>query len=143
MSTLEVKSSIKAAILGFFTGVVLVPVAVLGLVVGLIEFLRPVLLPGVDALRTLPQGVLQSFTLPLLAVGVVLNGIIYGALLFGISLAHRNIAHKGIKVAIIAGVIMVFLAATGMIANLEKRGLSMDEHDDELETVAPNPQYWK
>jgi hypothetical protein len=110
-------TSIKPLIFGFFTGVLLLPVAILGLVVAFIEFLRPVLMPGIELLRALPEGILQSFPIGLLIAGVVLNGIIYALLFFLISLVQGNITNKGMKVAAITLVILGFLTATGMVVN--------------------------
>lgn len=113
----DMKTSIKPLIFGFLTGIALVFVSVLGLVVAFIEFLQPVLTPGTEFLRALPEGFLQSFLISLLIAGILLNGIIYAVLFFVISLAQRNTHNKGIKVAAIALVILIFLTVSGMVAD--------------------------
>ncbi len=103
---------------GFLTGAGFVFVATLGLVIAFIEFLRPVLIPGIDLLvRLLPQEVIQAFPVSPFIPGIILNGLIYAGLFLAISLAKESISNRTFRVSAIALLILGFLALTGMIAD--------------------------
>lgn len=105
---------IKSLVLGFAVGTVFLGIAPLGLGIAFVEFLRPILIPGIDLFRTLYQS--ESGSLPWI-IGLILNGLIYTALFLSILLIQKHVAHRKGKFVMILFVSLVFLAITGMLTN--------------------------
>ena len=106
---------LKSLVLGFVTGTVFLRVAPFGLVIGFVEFLRPILAPGIDLFRPL----FQYVSGPLLwMLGLVLNGLVYTMLFLVIFLARKSVSSRGAKLLTTLLVLLVFLALTGMLTNL-------------------------
>ena len=68
------KLVIKSTIIGFIIGSVFMVVAPLGLGISFIEYLKPVLIPGVSLMQLVGQTTVDS---PFLMLGLFLNGLIY------------------------------------------------------------------
>ncbi len=99
----------KPLILGFITGVVLVFVSTLGLVIGLVEFLQPLLSPGTELLR----GRAENLPVNPLLLGLLLNGLIY-MVLFGLISLAKQLKERWMRVTAIVLIFIVFIFATGM-----------------------------
>ena len=97
-------SNINSLLYGFFTGVALVFVSFFGLIVALIEFLRPALIPGIDFLRAATSGAVSSDFTVLITAGALLNGIIYAVLFLAISFAWHHLKDWRIRVAAVTAV---------------------------------------
>lgn len=105
----------KPLVYGFVVGVLFFVLAPLGLGIAIIQFLRPILIPGV----ALFQLFLRDFTGAMgLILGLVLNGVIYSMLLLSFALVRKHIASRNGKFLTTAVVCLVFLAATGMLTNI-------------------------
>ena len=103
----------KPLIYGFITGVLLVFIATLGLAIGVVAFLRPLLSPGTEMIR----GYAQSIPAPLI-VGILLNGVIY-AIVFSLIASTKKFAeNKTARIIFIVLIIIVFVILTGMMSNL-------------------------
>ncbi len=105
---------IKSLVLGFMIGTVFFGIAPLGLGIALVEFLRPILIPGIDLFRPLYAS--GSGSWPWI-FGFILNGLIYTALFLSILLIQKHVAHRKGKFVMILFVSLVFLAITGMLTN--------------------------
>lgn len=106
---------IKSLVLGFMLGTVFFGIAPLGLGIAWVEFLRPILIPGIDLFRPLyPSG---SGSLPWI-FGFILNGLIYTALFLSIFAVRKHVVHRKVRLLMILSVSLVFLAITGMLTDL-------------------------
>ncbi len=106
---------IKSLMLGFIIGTVFFGIAPLGLGIALVEFLRPILIPGIDLFRSLyPSG---GGSLPWI-FGFILNGLIYTALFFSIFVVRKYVVRRKVRLLMILSVSLVFLAITGMLTDL-------------------------
>jgi hypothetical protein len=86
-----VKLILKSIISGFVLGTVLFVVAPLGLAIYFIEYLKPVLIPGVS-LAQFFLGNTDSITPMILAF--IFNGLIYSIPFLGFSLIRAYVAKK-------------------------------------------------
>ncbi|MEX0931322.1 MAG: hypothetical protein WDZ88_01085 [Candidatus Paceibacterota bacterium] len=107
------KSYKKSTIFGAILGVVFVFISTLGLVVGMIEFLRPVLSPGTELLR----GRVDMLPFNPLLLGLVLNAFIYILLFTSISFARRA-ETKQKRIVGVVSVLVVYFALTGMFGEI-------------------------
>jgi len=107
------KVIIKSLVLGFIIGTVFLGIAPLGLGVAFVEFLRPILIPGIDLFRSF----YQSGSLPWI-FGFILNGLIYTILFLSFSLLKKYVVNRKVKLLTILAAILTFLAITGMLTNL-------------------------
>ena len=108
------KVTIKSLVLGFIIGTVFLGIAPLGLGIAFVEFLRPILIPGIDLFRPLYQN--GGGSLPWI-FGFILNGLIYTALFLSILVIQKHAVHRKVKFLTIVFVSLVFLAITGMLTN--------------------------
>ena len=108
------KVIIKSLVLGFIIGTVFLGIAPLGLGIAFVEFLRPILIPGIDLFRSFYQS--GSGSLPWI-FGFILNGLIYTALFLSILVIQKHVVHRKVKFLMILFVSLVFLAITGMLTN--------------------------
>ncbi len=104
----------KSLALGFIIGTVFLGIAPLGLGIAFVEFLRPILIPGIDLFRPLYQS--GSGSLPWI-FGFILNGLIYTALFLSILVIQKHVVRRKVKIVMILFVSLVFLAITGMLTN--------------------------
>lgn len=105
----------KSLALGFIVGAVLLGVAPLGLAIAFVEFIKPILAPGIGILQLLSQNILgSSFWI----FGLLLNGLVYALLIFGILFIRSYAKSKKAKLAMTSLVILAFLALTGMLNDL-------------------------
>ena len=109
------KLIIKSLVLGFIVGAVFLGLSPLGLVIAFVEFLRPILIPGIDLFQPLVRNVGGSLSMML---GLILNGLIYSILFLSILAIRKYVVSRKIKFMAILFVILAFLAVTGMLANL-------------------------
>ena len=109
------KVIIKSLVLGFIIGTVFLGIAPLGLGIALVEFLRPILIPGIDLLRPLYQSGSGSL---LWIFGFILNGLIYTALFSSIFVVRKHVVRRKVRLLMILSVSLVFLAITGMLSDL-------------------------
>lgn len=108
------KVIIRSSVLGFIIGTVFLAIAPLGLGIAFVEFLRPILIPGIDLFRSLyPSG---TGAWPWI-LGFILNGLIYTALFLSILVIQKQVGHRKVKFLMISFVGLVFLALTGMLTN--------------------------
>ena len=107
------KVIIKSLALGFIIDTVFLGIAPLGLGIAFVEFLRPILMPGIDLFRSF----YQSGSLPWI-FGFILNGLIYTILFLSISLLKKYVVNRKVKLLTILAAILTFLAITGMLTNL-------------------------
>ena len=106
---------IKSLVLGFIIGTVFVGIAPLGLGIALVEFLRPILIPGIDLFRLLyPSGGVSWLWI----FGFILNGVIYTALFLSIFAVRKHVVDRKVRLLMILSVSLVFLAITGMLTDL-------------------------
>ncbi len=106
---------IKSLVLGFIIGTVFFGIAPLGLGIALVEFLRPILIPGIDLFLPLyPSG---GGSLPWI-FGFILNGLMYTALFLSIFAVRKHVVHRKVRFLMILSVSLVFLAITGMLTDL-------------------------
>ncbi len=106
---------IKSLVPGFIIGTVFFGIAPLGLGIALVEFLRPILIPGIDLFRLLyPSG---GGSLPWI-LGFILNGLIYTALFLSIFAVRKHVVDRKVRLVMILSVSLVFLAITGMLTDL-------------------------
>ncbi len=111
------KVIIKSLVLGFIIGTVFLGIAPLGLGIAFVEFLRPILIPGIDLFRSFYQS--GSGSLPwIFGFGFILNGLIYTILFLSISLLKKYVVNRKVKLLTILAAILTFLAITGMLTNL-------------------------
>jgi len=89
------KVIIKSLVLGFIIGTVFLGIAPLGLGIAFVEFLRPILVPGIDLFRSLYQS--GSGSLPWI-FGFILNGLIYTILFLSISLLKKYVVNRKVPV---------------------------------------------
>ncbi len=108
------KVIIRSAVLGFIVGTVFLAIAPLGLGIAFIEFLRPILIPGINLFRSLYLSGTGAWPWVL---GLILNGLIYTALFLSIVVIQKRVAPRKVKVLMILFVGLVFLALTGMLTN--------------------------
>ena len=106
---------IKSLVLGFIIGTVFFGIAPLGLGIALVEFLRPILIPGIDLFRPLYSS--GGGLLPWI-FGFILNGLIYTALFFSIFVVRKHVVHRKVRFLMIFSVSLGFLAITGMLTDL-------------------------
>ena len=105
----------KSLVLGFMLGTVFFGIAPLGLGIAWVEFLRPILIPGIDLFRPLyPSG---SGSLPWI-FAFILNGLIYTAFFFSIFVVRTHVVHRKVRLLMILSVSLVFLSVTGMLTDL-------------------------
>ncbi len=104
----------KALVLGFIIGTVFLGIAPLGLGIAFVEFLRPILIPGIDLFRSLYLSGTGAWPWVL---GLILNGLIYTALFLSILVIQKHAVHRKVKFLTIVFVSLVFLAITGMLTN--------------------------
>ena len=108
------KVIIRSSVFGFIIGTVFLAIAPLGLGIAFVEFLRPILIPGIDLFRSLyPRG---TGALPWI-FGLILNGLIYTALFLSIVVIRKHVVRRKVKFLMILFVSLVFLALTGMLTN--------------------------
>lgn len=105
----------QALIYGFVTGTLLFVIAPLGLGIAMIEFLRPILVPGIGLLQLFWQSPAGAVVL---VSGLLLNGVIYSMLFLSISLLREQAFSRNTKLLTAVLVTLVFLAATGMLTNI-------------------------
>lgn len=110
-----IKSIIKSVVFGFIIGGVFLGVSPLGLSIAFVEFLRPILIPGIDLFRPLWKNTSSSSPWIL---GIILNGLIYTLLFISISLIRKQAVSIKVKFWEILFVVTTFLAITGMLTNL-------------------------
>lgn len=112
------KSILRGAIVGGIFGVVAVLIAPFGIVIALIGFLRPILIPGIDLIVNPYFNLHQGTTgeaIKLWTLGVIFNVLIYailGAILA--SIGSMKGLSKTIKILFIVVVIVSFIWFTGM-----------------------------
>jgi hypothetical protein len=99
---------------GFLTGVLLLFVSTLGLVIGLVEFLQPLLAPGAEILRGRAEALPFS---PWIAA-IALNGSIYAALFVSIAAARRRLPPGPPRAVGTGLVLLVFLVLTGTAGDI-------------------------
>ena len=111
------KLVIKSLIFGFIVGIIFFAIAPLALGIAFIEFLRPLLVPGVDLFKSFWQttGLIPTSQW---IFAIALNGFIYSIIFFAILLARKNIADRKTKLFTIVVIIIIFLLITGMLTNL-------------------------
>lgn len=114
------KLVIQSVVFGFMIGMVFFVVAPAGLSVGLVEFLRPLLIPGIDLFPHLFRPLLAnpSGSINPLVLGLILNGLIYAALFLTISLIRTHVASRRMRRFALLLVILLFFAVTGMLRNV-------------------------
>lgn len=105
----------RSLIYGFIAGTVFFAIAPLGLGIAVIEFLRPILIPGVSLFQLFRQNLTGIGTLIL---GLILNGIIYSLLFLSFSLAREYVTGRKAKLLTSVLVSLAFLTATGMLGKL-------------------------
>jgi hypothetical protein len=108
------KLILKSLVFGFIVGAIFLGLAPFGLVFAFVEFLRPILIPGIDLFRPLWQN--TSGSSPWI-LGVTLNGLIYTILFLTILLIRKHVVSRKVKFLTIFFVVLVFLAITGMLTN--------------------------
>ncbi len=106
---------IKSLVLGFMIGTVFFGIAPLGLGIALVEFMRPILIPGIDLFRPLYAS--GSGSWPWI-FGFLLNGLICTALFLSIFAVRKQGVHRKARLLMILSVSPVFLAITGMLTDL-------------------------
>ncbi len=109
------KVIIKSLVLGFIIGTVFFGLAPFGLGIAFVEFLKPILIPGIDLFRLFWQNTPGSSPL---VPGLILNGIIYTLLFFTILLIRKHVISIKVKFLTILFVVLSFLAVTGMFTNV-------------------------
>jgi len=109
------KVIIKSLVLGFIIGTVFFGLAPFGLGIAFVEFLKPILILGIDLFRLFWQNT-PGFS-PLVP-GLILNGIIYTILFFTILLIRKHVISRKVKFLTILFVVLSFLAVTGMFTNV-------------------------
>ena len=105
----------NSLIYGFIAGTVFFAIAPLGLGVALIEFFRPILMPGVSLFQLFWQNLAGPVGLLL---GLILNGVVYSLLFMSFSLVAEYVTDKKARLLTAMLVSLVFLAATGMLGNI-------------------------
>lgn len=116
---------LRPLLIGFGAGVLLFAVSLLGLAVAMVEFLRPVLIPGINLVRVFTSNPTAT-TLPILA-GIVLNGVIFALLFTGFFLISQRLTSPGKKRAAVFAVVLCFLLLTGMVNALYEFLVSADK----------------
>ena len=111
------KLVVKSLILGFVIGIIFFALAPLALGIVFIEFLRPVLIPGIDLLKSFSQTT-GSIPASQWIFAIALNGLIYSILFFAILFTLKNIADRKKQFFTIVVIIIIFLLITGMLTNL-------------------------
>ena len=118
------KIIVKSLKLGFIVGLIFFAIAPLGLAIAFFEFLSPVLLPGKKLIHILwplsPPGVFGQVRIPAnwwLSL-IMLNGLVYSIFFFTIFLTRKIIANRTSKWIAISTIVLIFLAATGMLTNI-------------------------
>lgn len=111
------KLIIKSLVLGFIVGAVFLGLFPLGLVIAFVEFLRPILIPGIDLIHKLGLNLNVGGSW-FMMLGLILNGLIYSILFLSILAIRKYVVSRKIKFMAILFVILAFLAVTGMLANL-------------------------
>lgn len=106
---------LKALVYGFITGAVLLVLAPLGLTIAFVEFLKPVLAPGVSLLHMVSGNVVG---IAFWMLAVVLNGLVYAAFTFGLLFVCQRVSNRKARVVTMMQVILTFLAFTGMLGQL-------------------------
>lgn len=109
------KLIIKSLVFGFVIGTIFMGIAPLGLGIAFVEFLRPLLIPGINLLQSFWQSPGGS---PALLLGLFLNGIIYAMLFLSFSLSRKQVVSRKAKHLISWLVALLFLAVTGMLTNV-------------------------
>lgn len=107
--------TINSLAYGFVAGIVFFALAPLGLGIAMIEFLRPLLIPGVALFQLFWRDLTGAAGLIL---GLVLNGMIYSILFLSFALVRKHITSRNGKLLTVVVVCLVFLAATGMLNNI-------------------------
>lgn len=105
----------KSLVYGFIAGTVFFVIAPLGLAIAMIEFLRPILIPGVALFQLFWQNLTGAVGLIL---GLILNGVVYSLLFMSFSLVAKYVTDRKAKLLTTVLVSLVFLAATGMLDNI-------------------------
>jgi len=109
------KLIVKSLVLGFMTGTVFLGLAPFGLGFSFVEFLRPILMPGIDLFQPLGRNIGGSLAMLL---GLILNGLIYFIFFLSILTIQKYVVSRKMKVAAILCVVLVFLAITGMLSGV-------------------------
>jgi len=109
------KLIIKSLVFGFVIGAIFFGIAPLGLGIAFVEFLRPILIPGIVLFQPFWQSTTGSMRLIL---GLFLNGIIYTILFLSFSLIRKHVMSRKAKQLTTLLVILSFLAVTGMLTNV-------------------------
>ena len=114
------KFVLKSVVFGFMVGTICFIVAPAGLSVGLVEFLRPLLIPGIDLFPHLFRPLLAnpSGSISPLVLGLILNGCLYAALFLAISLIRAYVENRQVKRFALLLVILLIFAVTGMFRNV-------------------------
>ena len=110
------RTYLRPLLIGFGAGILLFGVSLLGLAVAMVEFLRPVLIPGINLVRVFVVNP-TSTTLPILA-GIVLNGVIFALLFTSFSQISQRLTSPGKKRVAIIVLVLSFLLVTGMANEL-------------------------
>ncbi|MDA1371663.1 MAG: hypothetical protein O2971_13010 [Proteobacteria bacterium] len=110
------RTYLRPLLIGFGAGILLFAVSLLGLAVAMVEFLRPVLIPGINLVRVFAVNP-TSTTLPILA-GIVLNGVIFALFFTSFSLISQHFTSPGKKRVAIIVLVLSFLLVTGMANEL-------------------------
>ncbi len=114
-----IKLAIESLLFGFLVGIIFFAIAPLALGIAFVEFLRPILIPGIDLLKLFwPWQSSGNIPASQWTLSIALNGFIYSILFFAILLARKNIADRKRKLFTIIVVILIFLLITGMLTNL-------------------------
>ncbi len=108
------KLIIKSLVFGFMMGTLFFGIAPLGLGIAFVEFLRPILIPGVNLFQLFWQSTSGSVSLTL---GLFLNGMIYTMLFLSFSLIRKHLTSTKAKHLASLLVALSFLAVTGMLTN--------------------------
>ena len=111
------KLVIKSLLYGFVLGIVFFAAAPLALGIAFIEFLRPILIPGIGLLNSFRETT-GSVPVSQWIFAIALNGFIYSILFFAILFARKNISDRKTKRFAIMVIVIIFFLLTGMLANL-------------------------
>ena len=112
------KLVMKSLAFGFLIGTVFLAVAPFGLMIAFVEFLRPILIPGIDLFQPLWQHAGGVLPFPAWIYGLILNGLIYSMLCLVFLLTQKYVASKTVKCFLALFVVLLFFTVTGMLANL-------------------------
>jgi uncharacterized membrane protein YciS (DUF1049 family) len=114
----------RSLLLGFGLGALLLALSTLGLVIAFLEFLRPVLIPGVNLTTAWLS---TSSTSNLILAGFAMNGTIFSILLFCLMIIRQKIEDKNKKTVASLAVVLGFLLLTGMLPDIYSYIISPDK----------------